>query len=62
MKSEVSFVELPFRQFVKMFPDAAAIVRKTPFFDLFMHDPHYIVRFRSGKIEIGYSEDDWQVQ
>ena len=62
MISEVSFVELPFRQFVVMFPDAAAIVRETPFFDLFMQDPRYLVRLRNGKIEIGYSEDDWQVR
>lgn len=61
MKSNVNYLQLPFRQFVKMFPDAAAKVRETHFFDMLMDDPHYIVRLRQGKIEIGYTEDAWEI-
>lgn len=59
--TNVSFVQLPFRQFVQMFPEYAEILRQTPVFDMFMNDPHYIVRLRDGKLEIGYTEDAWQI-
>lgn len=56
-----SFVQLPFSEFVEMCPEFAAELRKTPFFDEFIKDPNYLVRLRQGKIEIGYTEDAWQI-
>lgn len=56
-----SFVQLPFRDFVEICPEVAEQLRQTPFFDMFMNDPQYIVRLRKGKIEIGYTEDAWQI-
>lgn len=60
MKSEVnSYIQMSFREFVRRFPDAASSI---PMLDVFLKDPHYIVRLKENKLEIGYTEDAWEVK
>lgn len=49
---------MPFLQFAKMYPDIAQTV---PFYDKFISDPNYIVRIKNNRLEIGYTQDAWQI-
>ena len=57
-KTKLKYIELPFRQFAKLFPEKA---KQVPGLKMLLQDPSYIVRFRDGVIEIGYIEDLWQI-
>ena len=62
MKARIkSYLQMPFREFVQMFPEAAEMLRDMPMYDDFLKDPQYIVRVTDGKLEIGYSEDAWEI-
>ena len=52
---------MPFREFVEMFPEVAEDLKDLPIYEHFLNDPLYIVRVKNGKIEIGYTEDAWQI-
>lgn len=51
-------MQMPFRQFAVMFPDAA---KEIPMLEMFLADSNYIVRIKDGKLEIGYTEDAWEI-
>ena len=51
-------MQMPFRQFAVMFPDVA---KEIPMLEMFLADPNYIVRIKDGKLEIGYTEDAWEI-
>lgn len=60
MKSRVDcFMQMPFRQFAVMFPDMA---KDVPMLEMFLADPNYLVRIKDGKLEIGYTEDAWEIK
>lgn len=62
MKAKVeSYLQLPFRVFVQMFPEAAEMLRDMPMYDDLLKDPRYIVRVTDGKLEIGYVGDVWAI-
>lgn len=56
-----SYLQMPLREFVKMFPEVAEDLKELPVFDMLMEDPDYIVRVTDGKLEIGYVGDDWAI-
>lgn len=59
MKARIdSYMQMPLRQFAKMFPDVA---KNIPMLDMLLSDPNYIVRIKDNKLEIGYTEDAWQI-
>lgn len=60
MKSNTNvYLQMPFREFVQTFPKAAELLKQLPVYEVFLNDPHYIVRVIDGKMEIGYKEDAW---
>lgn len=62
MKARIdSYLQMPFREFVEMFPEVAEDLKDLPIYEHFLNDPLYIVRVKNGKIEIGYTEDAWQI-
>lgn len=61
MKSKIPFIdyiELPLKIFLKRYPNFIFLL--PPFIDL--EDDNYIVRFKNGIIELGYSSDDWTLK
>jgi len=56
-----SYLQLPFRVFVQMFPEAAEMLRDMPMYDDLLKDPRYIVRVTDGTLEIGYEGDAWVI-
>lgn len=56
-----SYLQMPFREFVEMFPEVAEELKDLPVYEHFLNDPQYIVRVTNGKIEIGYTEDAWTI-
>lgn len=62
MKARVnSYLQMPFREFVEMFPKVAEDLKKLSVYEHFLNDSQYIVRVANGKIEIGYTEDAWTI-
>lgn len=60
MKSRIDcFIQMPFRQFAVMFPDLA---KDIPMLEMFLSNPNYIVRIKDCKLEIGYTEDVWEIK
>lgn len=65
MKNKVDYIELPFKVFIKKYPNALEMFPPDVRADL-MSDPCYIVRLSSDdkntKIEVGYRSDNWSVK
>lgn len=55
------FYEMSGKDFFKEFPHMAKIFPLNLLHDKLVADPNYIVRVKSGKIEIGYTEDAWLI-
>lgn len=58
MKSNVpkfDFFEMPLKVFIKEYPDFVECLPDLIDFD----DVNYIVRFKDGIVELGYSSDEW---
>ena len=56
-----SYLQMPLREFVKMFPEVAEDLKELPIFNELLEDPDYIVRVTDGKLEIGYAGDAWAI-
>lgn len=58
-KKTAAYLQFPLPVFVKMFPEFAKML--SPLFDF--SDSRYIVRVdpANGRVEIGYTEDDWLI-
>ena len=58
MAESLNYVQLPLSTFLQLHPDYLSI------FPLrYFHDPRYVVRMQpsSGRLEIGFPEDDWEI-
>lgn len=64
MKSRVTklnYIQLPFRQFVSLYPEIALNMPQ-PVLEMFLSDPLYYVRFgKDNRLEIGYLDDEWEI-
>lgn len=58
---QTSYLQMPFRVFVKMFPEVAEELKELPIFNELLEDPDYIVRVMDGIFEIGYAGDAWTI-
>ena len=61
--SKDSYVQMPLRDFVRLFPSAAKAIEANspvPLMEL-QRDPKYIIRCKDGRIEIGYTADAWSI-
>lgn len=61
--SKDSFVQMPLRDFVRLFPSSAKAIEDNspvPLMEL-LRDPEYIIRCKDGRIEIGCTADAWSI-
>ena len=58
-----SYVQMSLRDFVRLFPSAAKTIDENSSIPItqLLTDPGYIVRFKDGRIEIGYTSDAWTI-
>lgn len=55
----LDYVQMSFAEFARRFPVQASEV---PMLKVFLSDPNYLVRIRDDKLEIGYTEDAWEIE
>lgn len=55
---DIDYIELPLKIFLKRYPNFIFLLPS--FIDL--EDDNYIVRFKNGIIEFGYTSDDWTLK
>lgn len=55
-----AFIQLPFNVFIAQFPEAINMFPPAMLKEL-MSDSNYIIRLNGDKIEVGYSEDEWNI-